>query len=211
MNVSISSTGRLCAPGSFLAEQVEQAVWAAITETMRGPAVLVEEYEQQLNDASTQGGTAIERKQVGLALKRVKKQEDRVTDAYINEVMELWRYSVEMDKLRDRRSQLERIDEAIERREKRQTDRRAALEHLEKFFGEVSRCLNAMTFQERQQFLRLVVERITVEDGRVRTETVIPSGDEDVRLRAHHPESLSKGVLTAWLMARLAHHERTGG
>ena len=134
---SISSTGKRCAPGSFLAEPVEQAVWGAVTEAMRGPVVLVEEYEQRLKDASSHDWTGLERKQVGLALKRVKKQEDRVTDAYINEAMELGRYSVEMEKLRDRRSQLERIAKDIERREQQQTDRRAAVEHLEQFCREV--------------------------------------------------------------------------
>ena len=33
-----------------------------------------------------------------------------------------------------------------------------------------------MTFEERQEFLRLVVEGITVVDGTVRVETVIPTG-----------------------------------
>ena len=45
-----------------------------------------------------------------------------------------------------------------------------------------------MTFEERQKLLRLVVERITVEDRRVRIETVIPTGNDDVQLRARHPE-----------------------
>ena len=189
-DASISSTGKRCAPGSFLAEPVEQAVWAAVTEAMRGPVVLVEEYEQRLKDVPSHDEAGLEGKQVGLALKRVKKQEDRVTDAYINEAMELERYSVEMDKLRERLSQLERIATDIERREQQQTDRRMALERLEQFCREVSNGLDAMTFEERQQLLRLVVERVTVEDDRVRIETVIPTGGDDVQLRAHHPESL---------------------
>ena len=34
--------------------------------------------------------------------------------------------------------------------------------------------LDGMTFEDRQQFLRLVVERVTVENGVARIETVIP-------------------------------------
>ena len=104
---------------------------------------------------------------------------------------------VEMEKLRGRRSQLERIAKDIERREQQQTDRRAALEHLEEFCREVSYGLDAMTFEERQQLLRLVVERITVEDDRVRIETVIPADGDDVRLRAHRPEPV-EGRARRW-------------
>ena len=45
--------------------------------------------------------------------------------------------------------------------------------------------LDALTFEERERPLRLVVERITVDNGTVRIETVIPSDD---KLRTAHPE-----------------------
>ena len=40
-----------------------------------------------------------------------------------------------------------------------------------------------MTFEERQQLLRLVVERIMVEEGKVRIETVIPTDQDSDKLR----------------------------
>ena len=42
---------------------------------------------------------------------------------------------------------------------------------------------DAMTFEERQQLLRLVVEGITVENGLVRVETIIPTGRVQDQLR----------------------------
>ncbi|HJN87272.1 MAG TPA: hypothetical protein QGI03_09025, partial [Dehalococcoidia bacterium] len=41
-------------------------------------------------------------------------------------------------------------------------------------------------FDERQQLLRLVVEGITVDNGRVRVDTIIPTGDSNLRNR--YPE-----------------------
>ena len=35
--------------------------------------------------------------------------------------------------------------------------------------------LDALTFEERQQLLGLLVDKVTVEDGRARIETVIPT------------------------------------
>jgi hypothetical protein len=44
-----------------------------------------------------------------------------------------------------------------------------------------------MSFEERQQLLRLVVERVCVEDGRVFVETILPTCDDD-KLRTHRGE-----------------------
>ena len=35
-----------------------------------------------------------------------------------------------------------------------------------------------MSFEERQRFLRLVVDGIVVEDGRIKVETILPPGNE---------------------------------
>jgi hypothetical protein len=43
---------------------------------------------------------------------------------------------------------------------------------------------HALSFEERQQVLRLVVERITVVDGMVRVEAIVPTGDDYDTLRA---------------------------
>ena len=43
-----------------------------------------------------------------------------------------------------------------------------------------------MTFDERQQLLRLVIERITVENGVARIDTVIPPDQDNLRNR--YPE-----------------------
>ncbi|MBI4234518.1 MAG: recombinase family protein [Chloroflexi bacterium] len=196
-DASVSSTGKRCLPGSFLAEPVEEAVWEAVKEALQQPQVLVEEYKRRLAHARMPDALEAERKQVALALKRVKAQEDRITDAYVNEAMELDRYKAEMQKLRQRREELERAAQDIERRERQEQDSCRALERLERFCRQVAQGLEAMTFEERQQLLRLVVERITVEDGRVRIETVIPTGDGGVQLRARHPERSEGSHLNA--------------
>ena len=105
-----------------------------------------------------------------------------MTDAYRNEAMDLSRYQTEMDRLANRRAELERMQQDIERRSQQEDANRKALEELKRFCGQVKVGLENFTFEERQQFLRLVVEGITVADGRVKVETVIPT-DRDVKLR----------------------------
>ena len=113
------------------------------------------------------------------AIKQVSVAQDRVTDAYIREVMDLDRYEVEMEKLRQTRDELERATRALDQRQQQQEDSVRALEHLDKFCNRVSRGLDALSL--RQQLLQLVVEGVTVDNGRVRVETIIPGGDSNLR------------------------------
>ena len=45
-----------------------------------------------------------------------------------------------------------------------------------------------MSFEERQELLRLVVDRVTVENGTARIDTVIPGPKDDGQLRARRSE-----------------------
>jgi hypothetical protein len=71
----------------------------------------------------------------------------------------------------------------LDRRAHHDRGSRNALEGLETFCKSVADGLEAMTFEERQQLLRLLIEKVTVEDGQVRIETIIPTDKLPVKLR----------------------------
>ncbi len=153
-----------------------------IKAKIRRPQFLAAEYTRRLESTGSANDLELEGKQIALALKRLKSQEDRLTDAYRNEAMDLNRYKTEMDRLANRRKELEGMQQDIEQRSTQEDSSRHALEQLEGFCDQVRVGLETLTFDERQQLLRLVVEGITVTDGRVIVETVIPT-DQDVKLR----------------------------
>ena len=166
---------------------MEQAVWKAVTEALEQPHVLMAEYERRLRDIGSVNVIDKERKQPSLELMRLAVQEDRVTEAYVNEAMEFNRYKIEMDKLRERRNGLEELENQLGQRARQEQDAKAGLRYLEQFCDRVSEGLEILSFEDRQKLLRLVVERITVEDNRVRIETIIPP-EQDVLLRTRRPE-----------------------
>ena len=194
---SVSSTGRRCRPGSFTAKPVEQAVWEAVAEALKQPHILIAEYERRLSDLGSVDAIERERKQLSLALKRLAVQEDRITEAYLNEAMEIDRYKIEMEKLRQRRGGLEERDSQQVRRSKQEQSANAGLRYLNDFCQRVSNGLESLSFEDRQKLLRLVVERITVEDNRVRIETIIPP-DKDVQLRTRRPEPVEGQFMPVW-------------
>jgi site-specific DNA recombinase len=170
------------------ADPLERAVWSAVSDALRRPEVLVEEYQQRVARASSQDNLKAEARLVETALKRTQSQEDRITDAYVGGAMDLGRYKSEMDKLRARRSHLQSEASDIGRRVRQEADTRDAVRHLELFCHRVSEGLDTLTFEERQSLLRLVVDRVTLVENGVRVDTVIPTDGEHVQLSTRRRE-----------------------
>ena len=82
---------------------------------------------------------------------------------------------------------LEGFAREIDRREQEVCDNKSALDHLDRFCRQVTQGLQVMSFEKRQQLLRLVVERVRVEDHRVVVETILPPCDDD-KLPTRHDE-----------------------
>ena len=73
-------------------------------------------------------GLEHERRQVELALKQVRIKEDRITQAYANEAMDLKRYKTEMDRLRARIQELDGIARDLDRRSEQERRTGSALQ-----------------------------------------------------------------------------------
>jgi len=163
------------------------AVWEALAEALKQPNILIAEYERRLSDLGSADAIEREQKQLSLAQKRLAVQEDRITEAYVNEAMELNRYKIEMEKLRERRGGLANMQNQMLRKAAQEQDANAGLRYLKNFCDRVSQSLENLTYEDRQKLLLLVVERITVEDNRVRIETIIPP-NQGVQLRTRRTE-----------------------
>ena len=177
-----------CAPGSVSADLIEKTVWDAVTAALMDPGMLMAEYQLRLGDASSRASFETERKQINVALRRVGTQEDRVADAYLNEAFDVARVKREMDALRSRKAVLDQRLRDLDSREQIQIDSQAAMTHLERFCKRVTAGIANLDFDKRQKLMRLVIERVVVQDHRVRIETVIPPDSGDDTLRTRDPE-----------------------
>ena len=181
-NWTVSSTGQRCSPGTIPAGPLEDAVWKAVKGALQNPELLIEEYTRRIEDNGAHDGLKLESKRLTSALNKLKSQEERLTDAYLNEAMGLQLYKSKMDQLAAHRHDLERLSLEIKDQAEQEVNNRQGLERLNEFCHRVSRGLDNLSCDERQRFLRLVVDGIVVEDGCVKVDTII-SSDHDGTLR----------------------------
>ena len=177
-NWTVSSTGQRCTPGSIPAKPVEEAVWKAVKDALQDPQLLIKEYTRQIEESGASSGLELEGKRVTSALKSLEVQEGRLTDAYLSEAMDLGLYKTKTDQLAGQRHDLERLRREITDQNQREANNRQSLDRLNEFCYGVRAGLENMSFEERQRFLRLVIEAIVVEDGCIKVETIIPPHHE---------------------------------
>ena len=177
-NWTVSSTGQRCSPGTIPAGPVEEAVWEAVKGAIQNPQLLLEEFQRRVDDNAAPGNFELEGKRVSSALKRLKGQEERLTDAYLDEAMSLELYKSKMDQLTAQRQEMERLSREVTDQARQEANERQGLKQMNEFCSRVSSALDNMSFEERQRFLRLVVDAIVVEDGCIKVETILPPGNE---------------------------------
>ena len=172
-NWTVSSTGQRCTPGSIPAKPVEEAVWKAVKEAHQNPQVLIKEYTRRIEESGASSGLELEGKRVTTALKSLESQEGRLTDAYLSEAMDLGLYKTKMDQLAGQRHDLERLSREITDQNRWEANNRHSLDRLNEFCYGVRAGLENMSFEERQRFLRLMIEAIVVEDGCIKVDSLV--------------------------------------
>jgi len=192
--------------GVCIGPRVEEAVWTAVSEALRKPEILSEKYRSRLDASGSADDLEFEEKQVAIVLKRIKIREDRITDAYVNEVMDLERYKAQTKKLAAEREELQRVANDLERRIREQEHNRSALDQIETFYSQVPQGLDNLIFEEKQLLLRLVVERITVDSGKVTIETIIPTGQDGIKLRNARPKPVKGKGDQGWTVETAINH-----
>lgn len=174
-------------PSRFIpAQQLDELVWKDLCEVLTHP--------QSITDAlqRAHGGQwlpqELKARQQNLREGRaaLNRQLDRLTEAYLGEVIPLAEYQ-------RRRRDLEQRDEALasqERQLQAQADQRMELAgvagSIEEFCARVQSGLEGATFEQRRQLVELLVDRVVVTDGDVEIRYVIPTTPESEQVRFCH-------------------------
>ncbi len=165
-----------CRGASYLrADDAERTVWETCLELLK-PDVLAEEYRRRVAH-DDQDGEAAEARKLQADLKAVERQERRWQDAYAGEAIDMATLKERMTGCRTQRQSLEGRLAILADATARRRQQVQVLDSLQAFCHQVGEGLEDADFARRQEIIRLMVERVVVEDGgRLRIELAIPLG-----------------------------------
>jgi site-specific DNA recombinase len=163
-----------CSARSVRASELDAVVWNALREWLQHPEMLAREIDAW--HTSHFGSTELEREQahVERVHRQLRTHIDRLVDAYVQG-------AIDVGELKARRERLDALLEAQEvrqrelaARQQQQTRLAELTDSLSAFAATVRQGLTALSFAERQQLVRLLVERVVVKGDDVTIEHAVP-------------------------------------
>jgi hypothetical protein len=163
-------------------KSLEAAVWDTVTDLLCHPDLLVQELEKLAQpDSATRETMEEELAHLRKSLDALPQEERRLVEGYRKGLIPDFMMREEMGRVAQERRQAEERCNELERQ----------LVHLDKalsYKGQVqalahrlSAGLDTMSFDERRELLRLLVDEVVYDEGQVTIKTIIPIGDGQLR------------------------------
>lgn len=172
--------GAKCPNRTVQADMIEDLVWQAVSDLLRHPQVLLEQYQQRQEGDY---GTLEQQEQQRLKrrLASLQRENQRLIDAYQSGIIELHDLKERRERIAEECRRLEERWSALEQQQQEQQRQAALATTVEEFCRTISTALDNPSFATKQKILRLVVERVEFVEDQITIKHVIPISD--VRLQ----------------------------
>ena len=191
--------GERCTARYIPAGQLDELVWADLCALLTDPAQVTRALARAQGGAWLPQELQARRATIGQALGQLERQQQRLLDAYLAEVIalaELDRKRQDLDRRRDTLlAQQRQLDAAA----RQKLELGAVADGIEAFCQAVRAGLATATFAQRRQLAELLIDRVVVTDGDVEIRYVLPTSPDGphrpfCQLRKDHLDRPPPGV-----------------
>jgi len=169
-----------CGGRSIKAETVDNLVWEELTKMIENPKLIMQQVDRLYEDRKNRDQNSdTELQQVNELLNKLKQEEERLLEGYRQNVISLSQLEEEMNKIKEQRDPLEGEKKALDKSTSKPKVPKAQLKKGVQYWVEaVLSQIRHMSFDEKQAFLRLVIEEITIRGKKVTIHGIIPLKDD---------------------------------
>ncbi len=170
-----AAQGQRCTARYIPAEQLDELVWADLCALLTDPGQVVRALNRARGGAWLPQELQARRAAIRQALGQLERQQQRLLDAYLAEVIALAELERKREEL-DRRhatltAQQRQLDAAAEQR----LELQAVADGIEAFCQTIRAGLATATFEQRRQLVELLIDRVIVTDDQVEIRYVLPT------------------------------------
>lgn len=151
---------------------VDAAVWTDVCALLSEPERLRQEFERRLQNPDNAKRTESER--LDKAIAKVKQGMSRLLDAYTNGLVETKDFTLRMQRLQERRAQLEGDLQTLTKRAQQDQDLRVAFSHIEEFADQTKAGLDTADWQQKRNILRALIKRVEIDKETIRIVYKVP-------------------------------------
>jgi len=188
-------------PSRFLpVSQLDELVWTDLCEVLLHPACLTEALQRAQGGQWLPQELQARRENVRKARVSVEHQMERLTDAYLAEVVPLQEYKRRRQELEQRLEGLATQIRQLDASASKQVELAAVAQSMQEFCQRMSHGLEHASFEQKRHLIELLIDRVVVTHEEVEIRYVIPtsSSGEQTRfcqLRSNYFQSQGQQVI----------------
>jgi site-specific DNA recombinase len=158
---------RICDNKQVRTSVLEEAVWEDVSDLLRDPERLQQEYQRRLNDDNNESSLAI--KQNAATISKVKRAIARLIDAYEDDLLTKEEFEPRVRQSKNRLAQLQEEQTKLMARANEQEVLRSVVTHIDEFAKQLTDGIEQLDWNDKREVIRALVKRVEIgkEDVRV--------------------------------------------
>jgi site-specific DNA recombinase len=191
--------GQRCTARYAPAEQLDELVWADLSALLADPVQVAAALARARGGAWLPQELQARQRTIGQAVAQLQRQQQRLLDAYLAEVVTLAEFERKRGELERRRTTLADQQRQLDVIAQQRLELGAVADGIERFCQTVRDGLATATFAQRRLLVELLIDRVVVTDGEVEIRYVLPIAPEGphprfCQLRKDHLDRPAGGV-----------------
>ena len=205
-----ATTGERCTARAARASLLDRVVWEDLCQILRDPGMIIHELDRARGGAWLPQALQARRKTVTDALNHLRRQQDRLLEVYLAEVIEREEFERKRQELARTQAGLSRQLRQLDAQVQEQMDTSSLAEGIEGFCERVRQTLDQLTFAQRRQLVELLIDCVIVSDSTVEIRYVVPTsqkgeGTPFCHLRSDHIGLVNAPVCPDGMSIRTGH------
>jgi site-specific DNA recombinase len=170
-----AAQGQRCTARYTPAEQLDELVWADLCALLCEPAQVARALERARGGAWLPQELQARQATLRQALGQLERQQQRLLDAYLAEVLALAEFDRKRQELDRRRATLATQQRQLDAIAEQRLELRAIADGIQAFCQTVRSGLATATFAQRRLLVELLIDRVVVTDDKVEIRYVLPT------------------------------------
>src|SRR6266545_1199819 len=170
--------GQRCTARYAPAAQLDELVWADLSALLTDPAQVAAALARARGGAWLPQELQARQRTIGQAIAQLERQQQRLLDAYLAEVVALGEFERKRGELERRRATLADQQHQLDAIAQQRLELGAVADGIERFCRTVRDGLATATFTQRRLLVELLIDRVVVTDGEVEIRYALPTAPE---------------------------------
>lgn len=168
------------------AEALDALVWQDLAELLSHPEQIVQALQRAQSGEWLPQQLQVRRQTLNQGLAQLARQEERLLEAYLAEVIELAELERKRQDIAEKQKALQRQVRQLEAQIHKQIKIGAITPSIEAFCHRIQQGLDQATFAQKRELVELLIDRVIVDDAQVEIRYVIPTTEASTHTRFCH-------------------------